>query len=56
MSKSCQGLLQEFVRCLLDTDCVKVHCCMRSPTCELRRWNERFDDLSVCNAAHSSAA
>jgi hypothetical protein len=24
MSKSCQGLLQEFVRCLLNSDCVKV--------------------------------
>ncbi len=24
MSKSCQGLLQEFVRCLLDSDCVKA--------------------------------
>lgn len=24
MSKSCDGLLQDFVRCLLESDCVKV--------------------------------
>jgi hypothetical protein len=24
MSKSCEGLLKEFARCLLDSDCVKV--------------------------------
>jgi hypothetical protein len=34
MSKSCQGLLQEFVRCLLNSDCVKVQHLLRA-TCHV---------------------
>jgi Cytochrome c oxidase assembly protein PET191 len=33
MSKSCQGLLQEFVRCLLNSDCVKVQKLLLSFRC-----------------------